>query len=35
MYYKKHTNVNLNSYESANNFHLNEVKKVFDNLIFY
>lgn len=32
---KKHTNVNLNSYESANNFHLNEVKKVFDNLIFY
>lgn len=31
----KYINVNLNSYESANNFHLNEVKRIFDNLIFY
>lgn len=32
---KKHINMNLNSYEGANNFHLNEVKKVYKNLMFY
>lgn len=32
---KKYINMNLNSYESVNDFHLNEVKKVYNNLIFH